>query len=406
MGVTKCGVLLLLIPSLFGCKGSNDTVLQPDSAAGSGGSSGAGTGGGGGMPQSGGSGTTGNAAGRGNAAASGGKAPAANGGGGGTAGRSSMTAGSGAGAPSTSAGGTGASEGTSGEGEAGTSGVSGEGASGGGAGSGEVTPAIAQDADCDFNGIWIGQQLTVSEALTLPQTSNNWYYLEFKQSGTEVQVSKHFDCGIEVRGSATVTLSRATLQALLTHNVQIGRKATVTKGGNNCTFDGARFWSVRGGDEMRFLPNATRDATESIDQAAAAKPLPTSTKTDGAVDLENDGKLGVAFQVSGIITGTRNSVQRDWTRWFTEPGFEIAASKTWEDDLEIRADFDNEESILDPTSGLLVSGSMPRAGAKHVMRLRFLGRDASDPRVSAIVKASDAETCFAIQDALPAEALE
>jgi hypothetical protein len=302
-------------------------------------------------------------------------------------------AGSGGGAP---AGGTGGTSGESGSG--GTSGEGGEGGEGGN---------VAQDADCDFNGIWIGKQVTVSEAegIPLPQSSNNWYYLEFKQNGTDVEVSKHFDCGIEVRGSATVTVSPATVTALIQHNQQTGRKATLKKEGGKCAFDGARFWSIRGADEMRFIPNEARDSQDSIDQVAAAKPLPNKMMTAGAEDTENDGKLGVAFVVKGIIMGTRNAVQRDWTRWFTEPDFEITPSTDWKQDLKIRADFDNEENVLDPADGLITAGSMPSARAKHILRLRFLGRDKSDPRVSQIVKPKDLDTCFAIQDALPAEEL-
>jgi hypothetical protein len=269
------------------------------------------------------------------------------------------------------------------------------------------TPIVgAQDPDCDFTGIWIAKQVTVSEALSLPQSSNNWLYLELKQTGSVVEVTKHFDCGIEIRGTATVTISRETLQALFAHNVQIGRKASVLKAGDKCSFETARFWSIRGADEARFLPNPARDSSDSVQSVAAAKPLPKPGMTDGAIDLEGDGKLGVAFQVDGVITGTRNSVQRDWSRWFTEPGYEITPSANWTSDLVLRADFDNEESVLDPTSGLLVSGSRPKTDAKHVLRLRFLGRDASDARVAAIVKASDVDTCYAVQDALPAEELE
>jgi len=248
--------------------------------------------------------------------------------------------------------------------------------------------------------------MTVSEALSLPQTSNNWYYLELKHTGTAVEVVKHFDCGIEVRGTVTVTTSRATVMGSLAHNVQVGRKITALKQADKCSFEAARFWSIRGAEEQKFIPNEARDAADSAADLSRSKPLPTRSATDGALDTDGDGKLGIAFQVTGIIMGVRNSVQRDWSRWFTEPGYEIAASDTWTKDLRIRADFDNEEVVLDPASGPLVSGSTPRAGAKHALILRFLGRDASDPRVSAIVKASEVDTCFAIQDALPAGTLE
>ena len=267
--------------------------------------------------------------------------------------------------------------------------------------------AAAADPMCDFTGIWIAKQATISvaEGIAIPATSNNWYYLEFKQSGTDVEVAKHYDCGIEVTGSVTVSVNRKTLEALLSHNVQTGRKATLVKEGANCKFESARFWSIRGGDEMRFIPNPTRDSDESIDQVAMKNPLPTAQAQDGAVDWEMDGTLGVAFQASGILSGTRNSVQRDWTKWFTEPGFEIAASADWTNELKIRADFDNEENII-AADGLLGAGSTPQPGAKNTLRLRFLGRDAADPRVGEIVKSTQVDTCFAIQDALPAEILE
>ena len=273
---------------------------------------------------------------------------------------------------------------------------------------GEPEPG-ATDPECDFHGIWAAKQMTVSEALSLPQTSNNWYYLELKQSGDTVSVVKHFDCGIEVRGSATVILSKATLMASIAHNIQTGRKISVARQGASCSFEAARFWSIRGADELRYLPGEPkdgRDFPDKISDVAKSKPLPTAQMPDGAVDVDGDGKPGIAFQVTGIVMGTRNSVQRDWTRWFTEPGYEIAASKDFANDLTIRADFDNEESIIDPTSGLLVSNSAPKANAKHVLHLRFLGRDASDPRAMEIIKATDIETCYAIQDALPAGTLE
>lgn len=302
---------------------------------------------------------------------------------------------------------------------AGTSGAAGESApaagNGGGAGQGGAggemggggapEPMGAQDPDCDFNGIWIADQITVSlaQGFPLPQYSNNWYYLEIKQEGTAVEVTKHMDCGIEVLGTVTVTISPQTLEALLTANAQNGRKGTLSKQGDKCAFEMEHFWSIRGADAAPYLPGGIRNSNDSIAQAQSAKPLPTAAMPDGAVDTEKDGKLGVAFQVAGIASGTRNSVQRDWTRWFTAPGYEITPSTDWTSDLKVRSDFDNEESVLDPSSGLLAAGSMPDGSSKHILKLRFLGRDKSDARVSAIVKGKDTDTCFAIQDALPAQ---
>jgi hypothetical protein len=131
-------------------------------------------------------------------------------------------------------------------------GAGGEMSTAGGGGAAGASP-VPNDPECDFSGIWIAKQVTVSEALSLPQSSNNWYYLEFEQTGTDVRVSKHFDCGIEVRGSATVTLTRQTTEELITHNVQTGRTGTVTKQGSTCSLQIARFWSIRGADEAPLV---------------------------------------------------------------------------------------------------------------------------------------------------------
>lgn len=262
------------------------------------------------------------------------------------------------------------------------------------------------DPDCDLTGIWMANQITVSQALGRAQSSNQWMYLEFKQSGTAAEVTKHFDCGIEVHGSAIVTMSRATTQALIGHNVQNGRKATLVRDGEHCKLNVERFWSVRGADESRFLPNARRNSSDSIGAVDKLNPLPTRRNTDGAVDTENDGQLGVAYQVAGNLWGTRNAVQRYWTRWHTDADHQIPASDDWQDELVVRTEFDYEESVLSPKSGLLISDSSPKSDAKHVVKLRFLGRDRSDPRAAAILKDTDIETCYAIQDSMPAVELD
>lgn len=256
-----------------------------------------------------------------------------------------------------------------------------------------------------MTGIWIARQITVSEAIGVEAYSNNWYYLEYKQSGTTVEVVKHFDCGIEVLGAVTVVLDRPALEAQLAHNLQAGRKLSMGKDGATCKLETRRFWSIRGAEEMRYLPGGVRDSEMSIRDVASSIPLPTMAKPEGAFDPDGDGHLGLAFQITGLISGTRNSVQRDWTRWFSDTGYEFPPGMDWTADLTLRADFDNEESVLFASDSLLASGSTPKGTAKHTVRLRFLGRDGSDPRAAAIVKDNQVDTCYAIQDALPAEEL-
>lgn len=396
--------VLVFVAWLAGCMGPHDTVLmadEPVSASSTGGSGGAPATSGGGS-----SGMTGSMSSP-SSSSSGSRAADSGGSSGGTA--MMPTSGTGNSSPPPRGGSGGGSAGSGGSlGSAGddTNGESaGSGGMAGGDG-GDKPIAGATDADCDFNGVWAAQQLTVSQALELAQTSNNWYLLEIKQTGDDVVVSNSFDCGIEVRGSATVTLTKATLQGELPHNHQDGRKGTLKKVDGKCVLDVERFWSIRGADEMRFLPGNVRNSMMNIVDVAKALPLPTTTMTDGAIDTEGDGKLGIAFQAMGIISGTRNSVQRDWTRWFTGSGFEIMPSADWSKDITAAADFDNEESVIDATSDLLRSPSSPKTGAKHQIRLRFLGRDRSDARAMAMIKSNDVDTCYAIQDALPATQLE
>ena len=66
------------------------------------------------------------------------------------------------------------------------------------------------------------------------QTASNWFYYELEQDGTEVTVKREIDCGIQVSGSANVTLNRATTGSLLTRNEQSGRHATFEKDGDHC----------------------------------------------------------------------------------------------------------------------------------------------------------------------------
>jgi hypothetical protein len=278
------------------------------------------------------------------------------------------------------------------------------------AGSGETTPPPplgAKDPTCDLNGIWMGKQVAVGLALDAPQFVNTWSYLEISQTGSDFVVTKHIDCGLEVQGTVTVTLTRATLEGAVQHNMQNGRKGTFELKDGKCVLDIARYWSVRGADEQRFIPNATRDSTMSMADAQKLKPMPTPAMPDGAIDLEKDGELGAAAQVTGIVSGTRNSVQRDWNRWFTAAGgFEIAAAMDFTSELKIRAEYEIEEIVMAPATGLLTTLPDQTNEWNHIMRLHFLGRSADDPRAKPVVHSDPVETCYAVQDAMPAEMLQ
>jgi hypothetical protein len=267
-------------------------------------------------------------------------------------------------------------------------------------------------ADCNLSGIWISKMVTVTQALGLPQYANGWYYLEIDQpaGSADFTVTKEFDCGTEVRGSVVVTLLPATLEAQMKHNSQAGRKGTMTKNASGqCIVAAEPFWALLGGDD-RFLP--PRNTAEEIETVAARLPLPTIDHPDGAEDWDNDGKLGVGWQVSGVLQGSRNTVQRQWNRWFTTDRYAVAPAMDW-GDATIGVDFDKDETIFDPTSGPLVSPSYsvrtPETPNRYT--LRFLGRDKTDPRASGFLHGIDpfsdtaatVDTCHAMQDAMRAE---
>jgi hypothetical protein len=201
----------------------------------------------------------------------------------------------------------------------------------------------------------------------------------------------------------------ATLEQHMKHNTQAGRKGTMKNAAGRCVVAAEPFWELLGAQD-RFLP--PRNTAEEIEPVAARLPLPTIDRPDGAEDWDNDGKLGVSWQVSGVLQGSRNTVQRQWTRWFTTERYAIAPAVDWGDIL-VGADFDKDETVFDPTTGPLVSPSYsvrtPDTPNRHFMR--FLGRDKSDARVAAGIRGTDpasdtaaaVQTCHWIQDTLPAE---
>jgi hypothetical protein len=253
-------------------------------------------------------------------------------------------------------------------------------------------------AGCDLSGVWIARQNTESLALSLPQYANTWYYFELTQSGDSLTVARHFDCGIEVRGTVRVMLMPATTRALLAHNLQAGRKGTVTPTADGqCSVSIEPFWSVRGVPEDQFVPTP-RNSGMTLAQVQAALPLPTADMVARTEDWDGDGKPGITWFVNGIVNGERNTIQRDWTRYFSAPGYAVTAGSDF-GDVVLRTEFSAEEVVFN-TQGLSQL-SQPNAAAEHTLTLRFLGRTPDDARARAIYGADDFETCAKVRATLP-----
>jgi hypothetical protein len=270
---------------------------------------------------------------------------------------------------------------------------------GGSRGDGAAAAAIAEDPDCDMNGIWIARLTTFNrdDVFQAVQTASSWYYYEIEQTGRDLTITKALDCGIQVSGSANVTLNRATTTALLTRNDQTGRHGRFYKQGGSCVLGVDRFYSTRGVSRAVYLP---ADTSSNPDLASITPALPTAQSPDGAEDWDGDGHPGIAFNVASL--GTRHVVERDWNEFFSDDSYPIDLGAS---ELVARANFDNQEQILETSGGalggLLMAGSTPATGMAHRIRWRRLGRDPGDPNVTAVRVSDDTDTCYDVQAALP-----
>lgn len=275
---------------------------------------------------------------------------------------------------------------------------------------------------CDMTGYWITRQTTFSidSVLSQVQTASNWHAYHLTQTGTSFAVDASAFCGIHVSGSATVDLTDGGVHGMIwlnsegSDNPRGARKGTFTETAAGCEFAMDRFYFVRGLED-RFLPS---DFAAKPDLSTLpALPYeddpehPTGTHAAGALDLDGDGFLGLAYRISGNASGTRNVVQRDWGEYSTSPDYPIPKSAI---EFTAGAAFDNQENILHVSHcplvgcGILLAGSVPASNLKHRMTFRYLGSDLSDPRVSAVFVADlrkniddDVTTCANVRAALP-----
>lgn len=320
-------------------------------------------------------------------------AGASSGGAGGNAGvmaGAGSTSGSGAGGMAVTSGG--ASGGGTGGSTGGTGGEATGGTSGMGAG-GMGGSSAAQDADCDMNGFWATRMLTITDALDLDQCASIYSFYELKHEGTNVEVVNHFNCGIYAKGTGNTDFTMKTREALLGANSQVGRKATFSKGTDGtCQLDFEPFWAAIGVDET-FIP-AERNSSQTLQQMQSTMPLPTDPTAAGVVDFEGDGKAGLAFVVSSSpADGTRHGAQRNVQTWKTDAFYKIMPSADWQTDIEARAAFFGDEVALDvePEGNIFLytlANPVPLADAARVT-MRFLGRDAADPRAQAVIVGTD-----------------
>ncbi len=274
--------------------------------------------------------------------------------------------------------------------------------------------AAAGTTGCDLGGYFAVHQTNYSRDTIVQavQTSSNWYFYHFTQSGTVVTVDQALTCGIEVTGTVTVTLDDDGLKSLLYSNSQVAsgahgaRHGSFVQNGDSCELSLDRWYLVRGAEES-FLP-----ADFSKDPALAdLVPLPTAADTTGATDPEGNGTLGLSLHLTGNIPGIRNVAQRDWNEYSPDPATPVPTGSI---EFSAVSTFDNQESVLSVEDcapslcPLLEAGSTPALDLPGHVDFLFLGKELSDPRVSAIAAAApggdvetDMTTCANVRAAEP-----
>ncbi len=279
---------------------------------------------------------------------------------------------------------------------------------------------------CDMTGYWATREtnFTRDTVLGQVQTSSNWFLFRFEQEGDDFKVVESLDCGVHVTGSVTVDSSPATLRSSMYANRMDGaeggrpaRRGISRASGDGCEVTFERWYKVRGA-AASFLP-ADFAAKPTL---ASLPPLPTvadpATSTDvpaGSEDPDGDGIPGTSFLITGFVQGTRNSAQRDWKEYATDPASPAPAGALA---FSVPGTFDLEESVLrvtdcGSTCGLLSSSANAASDLPGKWALSYIGRSIGTPRVDNVVQGApranietDLATCTKVRELLPHEAAE
>jgi len=282
-----------------------------------------------------------------------------------------------------------------------------------------------------MTGYWAARQSTYlrEPILNGVQVSSNWFFFRIAQEqdgdGDRFRVLEALDCGILVTGSVTVRYTPGSLRAINNasgmdgkgpggHSARRGVSRDVPGAGCFVSFD--RWYAVRGLDPS-FLP-ASPDGFAARPELADLPALPSvadpgaplPTAPAGSTDADGDGIPGLGFQIEGIVSGVRSSVQRDWKEFTLPPGSSIPASAM---SFDIPGTFDLQESILRVTEcgngcGLLSSLARVAKDLPARINFSFVGRAIDGPRVRQIAHRElgaddneDLATCARVRLMLP-----
>src|SRR5439155_3146096 len=190
------------------------------------------------------------------------------------------------------------------------------------------------------------------------------------------------------------------------------RHGTSKKVDGGCAITLDRWYDVRGALDT-FLPKdfASKPPLTSLPPLpAVADPVNGTDSPQGTEDLDGDGIPGVAYSISGIVSGIRNSAQRDWKEYATLAGTPVPAAAIT---LSVPGRYDLQESVIRVTGcgtgcPLLAAGAHAAGDIPARLTLTYLGKDYGGPRVGRVVAGvprqsidADLTTCAKVRLVLP-----
>jgi hypothetical protein len=287
-------------------------------------------------------------------------------------------------------------------------------------GDGVSCASSRREADCDLSGWWAARDTDYTRDSILGgiQTSSNWFLYRLDQQGDDFVVSESLDCGVHVTGSATVDTTPGSLRGMIYENrMDVGsghgaRHGTSKAVPGGCAVTLDRWYRIRGG-EGSLLPSdfGTKPSLATLTPLpSVADPVTSTDFPAGALDPDGDGIPGEAFLITGIASGIRNAMQRDWKEYATPAGSAVGAGAM---QIVLPGSFDLEESILRVTDcgagcGLIASSAHVAQDLPPRLTFAFLGSALGGARVSKVLadvprKNLDADltTCARVRLVLP-----
>lgn len=277
-----------------------------------------------------------------------------------------------------------------------------------------------REVECEMTGYWAGRQSTYLREPILGglQVSSNWFFFRLEQEGDAFVVRESLDCGILVTGSATVRYTPSAARAILYASAMDGSSGRPARRGTSrpvpggCVVSFDRWYAVRGAEDALLPPDflAKPDLASLPPLPAVQDPATSTESPPGAVDPDGDGHPGIAFQIEGLVSGVRNSAQRDWKEFATPNGASVPGGAL---SFEMPGAFDLQENVLRVTEcgtgcGLLRSLGRVATDIPPRILFSFVGKSLDGARVRRIARSAprvsleeDLATCARIRQLLP-----